>query len=358
MKESARQFRERKRSHIAVALSPETQVNGKARALLDEIELIHEALPDVNLDQISMERTFFGYRAQVPLYISSMTAGHSKGVTINRRLARAAQEFGWMMGVGSQRRELNDPAASKEWKIVRKVAPKACLLGNIGITQLIDTPVETIEQLIDHLEARALFVHLNPLQEALQPEGTPYFSGAIQALERLVKRLSVPVIVKEVGCGISVQTVRRLVEVGVQIIDVAGLGGTHWGRVEGLRAATNKRGYRYRFDVSLAFWNWGISTVESLLQIKRENVSCQVWASGGVRTGVDAAKLIALGAQAVGIAQPLLQAALKGEQALFELMKTISEQLRIALFVTGCSHINDLNERKVKYGILRVNEFC
>jgi isopentenyl-diphosphate delta-isomerase len=266
-----------------------------------------------------------------PFFISSMTAGHRNGVEINRRLARAASEKKWMMGVGSQRKELTDSAASTEWKQIRKESPNAVLLGNLGIAQVIQSPVSQIQKLVDSLEAKALFVHLNSLQEALQPEGTPNFAGSLKALENLVSKLSVPVIVKETGCGFSKATCEKLKSVGVQQMDVSGFGGTHWGRIEGYRSEPGS----LFFEAAQAFKNWGISTVDSLVNALEVFSPNSVWASGGVRSGLDAAKLLAMGATAVGVAQPILEATVVSEEKLLEKMAQFEFELKMAMFCTG-----------------------
>ncbi len=211
-----------------------------------------------------------------------MTAGHEKGREINEALARLSDRKQILMGVGSQRRELEDSNAAEEWMRVRKQAPKARLLGNIGIAQLIQSPIDKVRRLIDSTEALAMFVHLNSLQEVLQPEGTHDFRNGLEAIENLVKMAGVPVIVKEVGCGFSVETLKRLENTGIFAVDISGKGGTHWGRVEGYRSNENDRLYK----VAQTFSNWGISTLQSMLNAKEARVNYEIWASGGVRNGL------------------------------------------------------------------------
>uniref|UniRef100_UPI00322159DA alpha-hydroxy-acid oxidizing protein n=1 Tax=Bdellovibrio sp. TaxID=28201 RepID=UPI00322159DA len=248
-----------------------------------------------------------------------------------------------LMGVGSQRRELEDSNAAEEWAKVRKQAPKARLLGNIGIAQLIKSPIDKIRRLIDSTEAVALFVHLNPLQEALQPEGTTEFRAGLQAIENLVKLAGIPVIVKETGCGFSVATLKRLENTGIFAVDVSGKGGTHWGRVEGYRSEESEMLYQ----VAQTFADWGISTTESLLNAKEARVEYQLWASGGVRNGLEIGKLMALGASKVGVAKPFLEAALQGDEALEKLLTRLETELKITMFCTGCRNLKDLQSKKV-----------
>lgn len=353
MKESNQQFEQRKRDHIRIALDPRTQTEGQNG--LDSIELIHEALPDLDFKEVDISTSFFfsgasslpkdaiSLKLSSPIFISSMTAGHENGRQINEALARLSDRRQILMGVGSQRRELDDSNAAEEWAQVRKVAPKARLLGNIGITQLIKTPIDKIQKLIDATEAVALFVHLNPLQEVLQPEGTPSFKNGLEAIENLVRLARVPIIIKEVGCGFSVETLKRLENTGVFAVDVSGKGGTHWGRVEGYRSSENNM----LFQVAQTFQNWGVSTVQSMLNATEARASYEVWASGGVRNGLEAAKLIALGAKKVGIAKPFLEAALQGDAALEALLDRLETELKITMFCTGSRTLQDLQTKKV-----------
>lgn len=345
MKESNTQFEKRKRDHIRIALDPRSQAEGQNG--LDSIELIHEALPEMNFKEVDISTSFsFGNKSfslKSPLVISSMTAGHEKGHDINLALAKLSDRHQILMGVGSQRRELQDAEASQEWQSIRKQAPKARLLGNIGICQLIENPMDKIRKLVDSTEAEGLFVHLNPLQEVLQPEGTTDFRGGLEAIEKLVKNIQVPVIVKEVGCGFSVETLKRLQNTGVFAVDVSGKGGTHWGRVEGYRSSHED----LLFKVAQTFGNWGISTTQSLRNAREANVSFEVWASGGVRNGLEVAKLIALGAKKVALALPFLEAALAGDQALEDLLVRLEMELKIAMFCTGCKNLSELQTKSV-----------
>jgi isopentenyl-diphosphate Delta-isomerase len=342
MPETISQFEGRKRDHIALALKNETEALGQSG--LDDIELIHEALPDLVFSEINLSTKSLNEQIATPFVVSSMTAGHDDSLTLNTRLAKVSAERGWWMGVGSQRRELTDTSALQEWKAVRAGAPRANLMSNIGIAQLIVTPIEQVMRLTEAIEARAMIVHLNALQECIQPEGTPSFKGGLEKISALVKALApLPVIVKETGCGFSARTLLRLKETGIAVVDVAGFGGTHWGRIEGLRATTDK----VRAAAGQTFANWGISTADAVLNAKAVNTSYEVWGSGGVRTGLDAAKLLALGTKRVAFAKPILQAALDGDESLNLCMQTIEFELQTALFCTGCKSIEELSTRKV-----------
>lgn len=345
MSESSTQFEKRKQDHIRIALDPRSQAEGLSG--LDNVQLIHEALPNLNFKEVDPSTSFFSGKNRrqlsAPFFISSMTAGHEKAPEINSRLAKVSAEKQILMGVGSQRRELADAEARREWQEVRKQAPGALLLGNLGIAQIIRTPADQIQALVETLEAEALFVHLNPLQECLQPEGTPEFRGGYEAIEALVKKLSVPVIVKEVGCGFSKDTLKRLYNLGVYTVDVSGLGGTHWGRVEGYRSEKTE----LLFQVAQTFENWGLSTVESLLNAKEIDEKKPVWASGGVRDGLQAAKLLALGADMVGLAQPWLKAALENSEAVNDLYEKLLLELKIAMFCTGTASVKEFKTKRV-----------
>jgi isopentenyl-diphosphate delta-isomerase len=339
-------FESRKADHIRLSLSHETQAIGGSG--LDHIRLRHEALPDLNFDEVSLKTELLGRASATPMFVSSMTAGHTGSVNLNLIMARVCEKRNWLMGVGSQRRELGDQTAALEWKNIRKACPRVRFLGNIGIAQVIQSKTGDIQRLIDSLEAEALFVHLNPLQECMQPEGTPQFRGGLKALSALVKNLDVPVVVKETGCGFSKATLERLNGLGLHAVDVSGLGGTHWGRVEGGRSSG------LRQDAAETFRDWGVGTVESLQAALAVGGDFDVWASGGVRSGLDAAKLIAIGARAVGFAQPIIRAAVDGvdgsgrepEVALDQLMERFEFELRTALFCTGSASIQGFRETR------------
>lgn len=336
--ESNAQFESRKRDHIRLALSEKNQALGNSG--LERLALMHEALPELAFHEIRLSHNSLGKKQRTPFLVSSMTAGHADSVNLNRLLAKACAARGWRMGVGSQRRELGDAEAAREWKSIRKAAPGVDLLGNLGLAQIIHSKTSVIEKLVEGLEASAMIVHLNPLQECLQPEGTPDFRGGMKALKNLVKALKVPVIVKETGCGFSKPTLKKLKGLRLGAVDVSGLGGTHWGRIEGDRAD----GVRRMAAEALA--DWGISTVESVENAVKVKPDYEIWASGGVRTGVDAAKLLAMGASAVGLAKPILEAALKSERDLLLKMETIEFELKTALFCTGAKSILDLQKKK------------
>lgn len=333
------QFEKRKQDHIELALMPANQA--EEHNALDAVMLMHEALPDLDFDQIDISSTRFGQPVAVPFLVASMTAGHQQADQINKNLIAACHAQGWAMGVGSQRREITDPEASHVWGPLRAAYPDVMLFSNLGIAQVITTPIETIQKIMDSIAAKALIVHCNPLQECIQPEGTPVFHGCWTVLEKLVRTLSIPIIIKETGCGFSASTLKRLNNIGVAAVDVSGLGGTHWGRIEGHRATNDP----IRQQAAVTFQHWGIDTVSSVKAALALSPKYEVWGSGGVRHGLDAAKLLALGAKTVAYAKPILQAALTSEIAVLEFMQTIEYELKVAMFCSGSQNLTELQEK-------------
>lgn len=330
------QFEKRKQDHIDLALAPVNQATELNR--FDNYHLVHEALPDLDFAEIKMDTYSLGKQERTPFFISSMTAGHKNAATINHNLLTAAAHQGWAMGVGSQRRQLFDAHAAAEWQPLRKAYPQITLFGNLGIAQLLTTSSADIHRIVDSLQANALIIHCNPLQEVIQPEGTPQFKGCWDAIARLVKEIRVPIIIKETGCGFAAATLKRLKALGIAAVDVSGAGGTHWGRIEGQRAQNdfirNRAADTYR--------NWGINTIDSVIAAQQLSPTYEIWGSGGVRHGLDAAKLLALGVHRVGFAKPMLAAALHSAEKVIEVMMTIEYELKVALFCTGSRDIKEL----------------
>ncbi|MBI2712212.1 MAG: type 2 isopentenyl-diphosphate Delta-isomerase [Bdellovibrio sp.] len=336
-----KQFEARKRDHIQYALDSAHQASGGSG--LDQIRLIHDALPELDFSEITLKTPCLKWNLETPFFVAGMTAGHPDAFEINSRLAKLCEKRGWAMGVGSQRRELETGQILDPWKELRASHPKLVLFANVGLSQLIETSADRVAKLIEGIGAQALVVHVNALQETLQPEGTPRFRGGLKALQSLCGQAPFPIVLKETGCGFSTSTCVKLVDLGLAAIDVSGLGGTHWGRIEGARA--EERSVHRR--ASQTFANWGEPTVESVLAASKTlSEKMEVWASGGVRTGLDAAKLIALGAQRIGYAKPALEAALQGEQALDFWMSTQEFELKTALFCTGSVGCDQLRTKK------------
>lgn len=343
MKSSYDDFEKRKQDHIRLALGNETQ--GLVSSGFSRIRLMHKALPEINFQDVDLSVRLLDHSFSSPHFVSSMTAGHGDSYQINRNLARAAVDCNWLMAVGSQRRELTDAAAEQEWKNIHVDVPGLRVVSNIGILELLSHPTESILKLSENLGAIGLFVHLNPLQEVFQGNTQVDFSGALKAIARLAKASPVPILVKEVGFGISSELCHRLFDAGVRIVDISGGGGTHWAQLEALRQSEDSLMAR---SVA-AFADWGQTTVECLLNLQDQNLFHQIWASGGIRSGVDSAKCLALGARAVGIAQPLMKAAVAGEEQLIVTMRQFDFQLKTAMFCLGLKKCEDFLHQKVWY---------
>lgn len=325
----------RKLEHVHIVLNEDVAAKGIISGFAT-YQLPHEALPELDLAYVNTHTRFLGKPLAAPLLISSMTGGAGDVAHLNMALAEAAEALGLAMGVGSQRAAIQNPEQTYTYQ-VRRVAPHILLFANLGAVQLnYGYGVDECRRAVDMIEADALILHLNALQEAVQPEGNTNFSGLLAKIERVCTALEVPVIVKEVGNGIGAATARRLVEVGVQVIDVAGAGGTSWSEVERFRQQ-NESGRR----VASSFAGWGIPTSEAIRQVRAALPDIALIGSGGIRSGVDVAKAIALGADLVGTAKPALAPALaeRGAEAVVEVLNEYIAELRIAMF---CSASADL----------------
>jgi isopentenyl-diphosphate delta-isomerase len=330
------QSSKRKSEHLDINL--ERDVNSGITTGFERFRFVHEGLPDLNLDEILTKTNMFGRTLNAPILISSMTGGTSDAERINATLAEAAQVSNIAMGVGSQRVAIEDPRLSKSFQI-RKQAPDILLFANLGAIQLnYGFDLESCQRAVDMIEADALILHLNALQEALQPEGETSFKGLLAKIETVCERLEVPVIAKEVGWGFSVGTVMRLVDAGIAAIDVAGAGGTSWSQVEMHRAATDTQA-----ALAAEFIDWGIPTAYALEHLHAAFPKTPLIASGGLRKGMDIAKSIALGATLAGMAGPFLKAALKSTDAVLEQINILSQTLQITMFASGCRSLEDLS---------------
>lgn len=336
-------LRNRKTEHIRINL--EEDVRSGLTTGLENLHFINQALPDFDLSSVDTSTTIFDKRLSAPLIISSMTGGTPEAEQINLRLAETAQEKSIAMGLGSQRAAIEDSETSKSFD-VRQVAPDILLFANLGAVQLnYGYTIEHCRRAVDMVAADGLFLHLNALQEALQPEGDTRFSGLIRNIEKICRQLPVPVIVKEVGWGISGETARLLAEAGVAAIDVAGAGGTSWSQVEMHRMKDPRRA-----AIAAAFQDWGIPTAESIRQVHEAVPGFLLFASGGLRSGVDAVKTIALGASLAGMAGPFLKAAAHSQESVADLADDILTEMRIAMFAAGAHDIERLGQLPlVKY---------
>jgi isopentenyl-diphosphate delta-isomerase len=332
---------QRKADHIKINL--EQDVRSALTTGLDKYRFTHEALPELDLDRLDTTLSLFGRRLAAPILVSSMTGGTEAAGEINQRLARAAQEVGVAMGVGSQRAALERPELIPTFSITRKVASDIPLFANLGAVQLnYGYSVEHCRRAVDMIAADALILHLNPLQEAVQDAGDTNFQGLAKRIEEVCKKIKVPVIAKEVGWGISERTAKLLADCGVSAIDVAGAGGTSWSQVEMHRAPDE-----FTRQLAATFVGWGIPTADSILNVKRAVPKMTVFASGGLKDGLDIAKSIALGATLGGMAGQFLKAAAVSTEEVIEVMKLMKRQIEVAMFACGAGKLEDLKVDKL-----------
>ena len=327
---------QRKLDHLLICIEKDTSAQSVTTGL-ERYRLPHCALPELALHDIDLSTTFLGKKLKAPLLISAMTGGTAQARQINLNLAKAAQALGIAMGVGSQRAAIEDPSQVPTYQ-VRNVAPDILLLANLGAIQLnYGYGLEECRRAVQMIAADALVLHLNPLQEALQPHGNTNFAGLLDKIAAICRDLNVPVIIKEVGWGLSESVAHQLAQAGVAALDVAGAGGTSWSEVERYRetAVSHVVSAQHR-----AFRSWGIPTADALLQVRRACPHLPIVASGGIANGVEIAICLALGADAVGMARALLQTAADSAEAVTVQLAAIIRQLRIAMFASGAKTSN------------------
>ncbi len=338
----AAEIERRKSEHLALASGDGVETPRPAG--WEDVHLVHDALPRVDADQVDLSVDLLGHRLRLPLAITGMTGGHQAALEVNRVLASAAERHGLAFGVGSQRAALRDPALVPTYAVAREAAPTAFLIGNIGISQLLDQPGEPalrpdeIALVIDMVRADALAVHLNYLEEMVQPEGQTRARGADDALAALVGRSPIPIIAKETGAGIGRPTALRLADLGVRAIDVGGVGGTSFAAIEARRA--RDRDDHRRAQLGETFADWGLTTAVAVTAACATGLP--IFATGGIRSGHDAAKALALGATVAGVGRPLLRAALRGEAAVDSWIAQFELELRAATFLSGAVAARDL----------------
>jgi isopentenyl-diphosphate Delta-isomerase len=331
------QTSKRKSDHITINL--EKEVNSSLKTGLENYRFENNALPEIDYSEICLSQKFFAKEISSPILISSMTGGSSEAENLNIILAEAAQETGIALGVGSQRAAIEDPSLAKSFQI-RKYAPDILLFANLGAIQLnYGYGLEECQKSVDMVEADALILHLNALQEALQPEGDTNFKNLLPKISEICAKLSVPVIVKEVGWGVSGKTAKRLLDAGVSAIDVAGAGGTSWSQVEMYRAESEAQK-----RLAASFIGWGIPTSESIVDVKLKNPNASIIASGGLRNGTDIAKCIVLGAKIGGLASPFLKTAHKSLRVTIDKIEEISNEIKICMFASGTKSIESLSK--------------
>ncbi|MBM4763698.1 type 2 isopentenyl-diphosphate Delta-isomerase [Bacillus sp. B15-48] len=332
----ANSIEQRKSEHIHITLNE--KVTGESISTgLESYAFIHNALPEIAFNEISIETTFLGFECKTPFLISSMTGGTALAETINRNLAAAAEERGWALALGSTRALLDSDGHSSSF-LMRKYAPSVPIIANLGAVQFnYGYGVEECRKIIDITETDMLVLHLNSIQEVIQEKGDTNFKGLLKKIEQLCSTLEVPVGIKEVGWGIDGQTAKKLSDAGVAFIDVAGAGGTSWSQVEKFRTKDPVRRV-----AAEAFSEWGIPTAESIKLVRGEIGNIPLIASGGMRTGLDGAKVIALGADLVGFGKSILKEATQSLEDVLEVMKIREMELRMSMFGIGAQTIQEL----------------
>ena len=325
---------DRKLEHLLICKNYDVEFKDKTTGF-EDIELIHNALPEVDKNEIDLSTSVFGKKLDSPLFITAITGGHPAAKDVNKQLAIAAEEHNIALGVGSQRAACEHPELADTYSIVRENAPDCLLVGNIGAPQL-----NLANKAVEILDADILAIHLNPLQESIQPEGDIDARGFLDLISKITDLVDIPVMAKETGCGISAETAKQLVNAGISFIDVEGAGGTSWAAVETYRSDD-----RYYGEL---FWDWGTPTAISTAEVVNA-VDVPVISSGGIRSGLEAAKAIALGADSVGMALPFLKKSISQEE-LNQLINKFNDSLRIAMFLVGANNIEELKQSKLVIG--------
>lgn len=332
---------QRKREHISLCLTDNVSFKEKTNGF-NYYEFKHYAITEVERNKIDFSTDFFTKKINYPFLISCMTGGTPEAENINNGLAEAANELNIPLGIGSQRHAIGNEVFNKSYKILRKKAPNIPILGNIGAAQIAKNKnVKEILNLVDLIEADAMVVHLNSLQELFQDNGEPNFSGLFRNLEKIIKEIGIPVVAKEVGAGISGKVAKKLLSIGIKGIDVAGAGGTSWSGVELLRNGNNSENY---------FWEWGLPTSYCLKKVSRlkKNFSFMLIGSGGINNAVDAAKAFALGADVTASARAILQVLYKsGQEGVIETIKNWFNIVKDIMFLTGSNNIFELQKNKI-----------
>jgi isopentenyl-diphosphate Delta-isomerase len=343
-------IKQRKKEGIDIPLQKNVQAKSTS-TYLEYVRLVHNALPEMDYDDIDTSMTFLRKRFSAPIIIDSMTGGTDEATVINGRLGELAEKYGFGMGLGSQRAGLKSEELAATYSIARKNAPNAFLIANIGGAQLSKGfTVDEAKRIVKMIGANALVVHLNPLQELIQPEGEPRYKGVLAQISELAKTIDVPLIVKEVGAGISKEVAIKLEMANVSAINIAGAGGTSWAGVEKLRAESLKDDLKKHLGEM--FWDWGIPTAASLMEVRRA-VKLPLIASGGLRNGLEVAKCIALGASMAAMAYPFLQTAAQSRESLFAFADTVLAELKSTMFLVGAKNIAALaSSRYILTGML------
>jgi len=339
----------RKDEHILLA--SQEKVESNETTWLEHVTFVHNTLPELNLDDISLSGEFLGRSISSPLFVGAMTGGTELTKKINVSLAKAAQKYRISMMVGSQRVIFRHPETKSSFSAVREAAPDVPIIGNIGIAQIATSEnFDYVQEIIDNIDADAVAIHLNVIQEVIQPEGDKIFAGALENIEKLRDQIEVPIIIKETGCGISKKIAQQLFNIGIDIIDVSGIGGTSWVAVEYYRA--KKYDEDIKKELGKMFWDWGIPTAASILEVSsaRNRSNIQIIGSGGIRSGIDIAKALRLGADFTAMARPLLMVALEGQTSIEKFIERILRELKITMLLTGSKNIEELKKAPAVIG--------
>jgi len=337
----AEETRKRKAEHIRISLNKNVQAR-RVTTGFEDVHFVHKALPEVDKQKVNLFTTVFEHRFAAPLIVGAITGGTSEAMKINSVIAGAVEELGLGMGVGSQRAAIEDKELENTFAVVRKNAPTAFLIANLGGVQLVNGyGLKEARRAIEMIDADAIAIHLNPLQEAVQPEGQTRFEGILRRIHEIAERLDKPVIAKETGAGIAAGEAKKLESAGVKGIDVSGAGGTSWAAVEYYRAKERRNSSQRRLgDI---FWDWGIPTAASVVEVSK-TAKVPVIASGGIRDGVDVAKALGLGASLASLSQPMLHAAARGVKETVEALSLLMEELRNVMFLVGAESVRDLKK--------------
>jgi isopentenyl-diphosphate delta-isomerase len=335
------EIEKRKKEHLRIAVSEASQTGDNG---LSDYRFIHNAIPEMDFDKIDTSTAFLDKKVSYPFFISCMTGGILEGGKLNQNLAKAAEKYKIAFGVGSQRAAVEHSELERFFE-VRKHAPNIPLLANIGLVQLnYGFGAAEFQKCVDMVEADALVVHINPIQEVVQPGGDRNWENLVSKLAHIIKKIKTPVIVKEVGCGLSPDVIKRLYDIGVKMFDTAGWGGTSWPKVEGLRGESD-------LSIGELFGEWGIPTAETIKTasaFKENHKDVTVLGSGGIRNGVEIAKCMALGADLVGIAAPFAKAGIKSQEEVERQIEKYARELKISMFGVGAKDINQLKEAKLQ----------
>ncbi|RLE66814.1 MAG: type 2 isopentenyl-diphosphate Delta-isomerase [Thermoprotei archaeon] len=332
---------QRKIEHLEICIREKVEPEG-ASTWFEEITLLHNPLPEINLNEINTSTVFLNHEFKAPIFVSGMTGGHPQAKKVNMAIAKVVEKLGIGMGVGSQRAVLKNKDLEDTFSVVREYAPTAFIVGNIGASQLVmeKYDLEMLEKLVEMVDANALAIHLNPLHECVQIEGEPYYKGVLERVKELAENLSVPVLLKETGCGFSKEAALKAAQARISGIEIGGAGGTSFALVEYYRAL--RKGNMYAARIAGSFVTWGIPTAISICEV-RSVTSIPLIASGGIRNGIEVAKALALGADLAGVALPVLRSYSNGGvEGVEEYLRKLIDELKITMFLTGCSSLRDL----------------